>query len=89
MNRRELERLLRLTARTEDREISCSECFDALPQCVDLELAGQTADPRLPRLHQHLEQCAVCREEYEVLRELVRLEAEGRGPSIDDLRPTR
>lgn len=33
-----------------------------------------------------LEQCAVGREEYETLRELARLEAEGRPPSIDDLR---
>jgi hypothetical protein len=51
-------------------------------------VAGENPAERLPLLGQHLEQCAVCREEYEVLRELARLEAEGRSPSIDDLRRT-
>lgn len=81
-----LERLLRLAARTRDEELSCTECFDVLPQYVDLEVAGEAPDRQLPLFRQHLEQCGVCREEYEVLRELARLEAEGRSPSIDDLR---
>ncbi|MGH7389875.1 MAG: hypothetical protein ACREM3_10530 [Candidatus Rokuibacteriota bacterium] len=88
MNRSQLERLLRLVARTEDEELSCSACFDLLPQYVDLEVAGEAPDSRLPLLRQHLEQCQVCREEYGTLRELARLEAEGRSPSIDDLRRT-
>jgi predicted anti-sigma-YlaC factor YlaD len=88
VNPSRLERLLRLAARTEDEELSCSECFDLLPQYVDLEIAGQAPDSRLPIFQQHLEQCAVCREEYETVRELARLEAEGRSPSIDDLRRT-
>ena len=88
MNLNRLERLLRLAARTEDAELSCSECFDVLPQYVDLEIAGQAPDSRLPLFRQHLDQCAVCREEYEMVRELARLEAEGRSPSIDDLRRT-
>ena len=86
MNPSPLERLLRLAARTEDEELSCSECFDVLPQYVDLEIGGQAPDSQLPIFRQHLEQCAVCREEYETVRELARLEAEGRSPSIDDLR---
>jgi predicted anti-sigma-YlaC factor YlaD len=89
VNRRPLERLLRLIARTEDEELSCTACFDLLPQYVDLEVAGEAPDARLPLFRQHVEQCAVCREEYEALRELARLEAEGRSPSIDDLRRPR
>jgi anti-sigma factor RsiW len=88
VNRSQLERLLWLVARTEDAELSCDGCFDLLPQYVDLEVAGEAPDTRLPLFRQHLEQCAVCREEYETLRELARLEAEGRLPSIDDLRRT-
>jgi predicted anti-sigma-YlaC factor YlaD len=76
VNRRRLESLLRLTARTEDEELSCSECLDLLPRYVDLEIAGQATDTRLARFPQHLEQCGVCREEYETVRELARLEAE-------------
>jgi hypothetical protein len=86
VNPSRLERLLRLAARTQDEELSCSECFDLLPQYVDLEIEGRHPDFRLPLFQQHLEQCAVCREEYETVRELARLEAEGRPPSIDDLR---
>ena len=80
------ERLLRLASRTQEQELSCTECFDVLPQYVDLERAGAAPDRQVPLFPQHLEQCAVCREEYETVRELARLEAEGRSPSIDDLR---
>ena len=83
-----LERLLRLAARTQEQELSCTECFDLLPQYVDLEVAGEAPDRQLPLFRQHLDQCAVCREEYETVRELARLEAEGRSPSTDDLRRT-
>jgi hypothetical protein len=88
VNPSRLQRLLQLAARTQDVELSCTECFDVLPHYVDLEIAGEAPEQRLPLFKQHLEQCAVCREEYEVLRELARLEAEGRTPSIDDLRRT-
>ena len=35
----------------------------------------------------HLDQCAACREEYETLRDLSRLENEGGPPAPDDLLP--
>ena len=69
-----LRRLLQHVADTDDEEISCAECFDLLPQYVDLEVAGRAGEGTLPRLQQHLRQCGVCREEYEVLRDLVRLD---------------
>jgi hypothetical protein len=81
-----LRRLLRNIAETDDQEISCAECFDLVSQYVDLEVAGTIGQPSLPQLQQHLQQCGVCREEYEILRDLARLEAEGRAPSADDLR---
>jgi hypothetical protein len=78
--------LLRHIRETADEEISCTECFELLPQYVDLEVAGQASEATLPRLRQHLDRCAVCRDEYETVRDLARLEAEGRPPSVDDLR---
>jgi predicted anti-sigma-YlaC factor YlaD len=74
-------RLLENIANTDDEEISCAECFDLVSQYVDLEVAGQASDRTLVPLQQHLRQCGVCREEYEALRDLVRLEADGRAPS--------
>jgi hypothetical protein len=82
--RSQLERLLRLVARTKDEELGCSACFELLPLYVDLEISGEDPDVRHPLFRDHLEQCAVCREEYEAVRELVRLDAQGRLPSIDD-----
>jgi hypothetical protein len=79
-----LERLLRLAALTQDEEISCTRCFELLPEYVDLEVAGAAPDARLPLFRQHLHQCGVCREEYETLWDLVRLEVEGRAPSVDE-----
>ena len=72
-----LGRLLRNIAETDDDEISCTECFDLVSQYVDLEVAGTVSEQTLPGLKQHLQQCGVCREEYEILRDLVRLEAQG------------
>ena len=88
MKRSQFERWVRQIYATEEEEISCSECFDLVSQYVDLEIAGEPAEESLPRLKQHLNQCRVCREEYEALRDLARLEAEGRAPSVDDLRKT-
>lgn len=66
----EFDRLLRRVWRTGDEEIDCAECFDLLPRAVELELAGQAE--ALPRFRQHLEQCEVCREEFETLCDLAR-----------------
>ncbi|HEY8466982.1 MAG TPA: hypothetical protein VIL04_09280 [Solirubrobacterales bacterium] len=52
-------------------ELGCEECFDLLDRYVDLELAGQPADERVPGMAAHLEGCPACREEYESLRALV------------------
>jgi hypothetical protein len=88
VKRNQLERLLALVAQTEDEELSCSACFDLLPQYVDLEIAGEAPESRFRLFRQHLDQCPVCRDEYAILSELARLEAEGHPPSIDDLRRT-
>ncbi len=72
MTPRPLDRLLRQIAHTEPEEISCSDCFDLLASGVEHELAGAAPTPVQTRLAQHLGQCAVCREEFEVLRDLVR-----------------
>jgi hypothetical protein len=79
------QRWLRLVERTEDDELSCSDCFDQLSDYVDLELDGQSAAERMPRLRQHLEQCGVCRDEHEVLLDLATRASEGTLPSDDDL----
>lgn len=86
MRKDRFERWLKNIHHTREHEISCSECFDQVSHFVDVELAGEDAAGRMPQLPQHLGQCAACREEYETLRELRRLENQGQLPSVDDLK---
>ena len=60
-------------------EVSCEECFELLDQYVDLELAGEDADARLPGMRAHLQGCPACREDHESLRELVASTERGSG----------
>jgi hypothetical protein len=55
-------------------EVTCQECFELLDEYVELELAGQDADRRLPGMREHLEGCRACYEDHESLRAWVRLE---------------
>ena len=85
MKRNRFERWLQNIAQTQEQEISCSECFDLVSHFVEVELSGADAVKKMPQLKQHLDQCPACREEYETLRDLTRLENEGKLPSSDDL----
>lgn len=79
------EKWLRNIYQTQGEEISCTECFDLVSRFVELELAGQDAATNMPQVKQHLDQCLACRNEYETLRDLRRLEEQGGMPSLDDL----
>lgn len=86
MERGRFEKWLRNIYETQDDEISCTECFDQISRFVELETSGRDAAAELPQVKQHLNQCPACHEEYETLRDIVRLENQGDAPSLDDLR---
>ena len=69
----------------EGPEVTCEECFERLDEYVELELAGDDADGRVPGMRAHLEGCPACREDHESLRELVA----GRPLARLDVRPGR
>ena len=71
---------LRNISETQDEEISCTECFDLVSHFVELETSGGNVATELPHVKQHLDQCRVCRDEYEMLRDLARLENESQTP---------
>ena len=54
--------------------MTCQACFELLDKYVDLEVAGQVADRRLPGMREHLEGCRACYEDHKSLRDFVRLE---------------
>ena len=85
MKNNRFERWLQNVYNTQDEEISCSECFDLVSHFVEVELSGKDAAAKMPQVKQHLDQCPACHAEYETLRDLQRLENEGKLPSMDDL----
>ena len=57
---------------TQEKELSCSDCFRLVSVYVDRELAGEDHKTVLKMVRQHLDQCQVCKEEYEILLELAK-----------------
>ena len=51
-------------------EVSCEACFELLDEYVDLELAGEDPDARLPGMREHLQGCPACHEDHASLRAL-------------------
>jgi hypothetical protein len=85
MKNNRFQRWLQSIYKTQDEEISCTECFDLLSHFVEVELSGTDPATEMPKVKQHLEQCPTCQQEYEILHDLQRLENEGNLPSGDDL----
>lgn len=85
MMKTNLAKFVRHVHDTRDTEISCSVCLDLVSQYVDLEISTGDAVGKLPQVKQHLDQCQVCSEEYQVLRELAVLEAEQQLPTGEEL----
>ena len=52
-------------------ELTCEECFDALDAYVELMIAAEPADERVPGMRAHLDGCPACAEEYRSLRDLL------------------
>jgi len=52
-------------------ELTCEQCFDELDRYVELTLAGEPADQRIPGMRAHLEGCPACAEDFRSLRDLV------------------
>jgi len=51
-------------------ELSCEQCFEQLDRYVELSLADEPADERVPGMRAHLEGCPACAEDFESLRAL-------------------
>jgi hypothetical protein len=59
---------------SDEPELTCDECFDALDRYVELELAGADSERAIPGLRAHLQGCPACREDHNSL--LAYLDAE-------------
>jgi len=52
---------------TRDKELTCGHCYDELDLFIEMKLSGKNAEEAMPLVKEHLDRCAFCREEYEVL----------------------
>jgi hypothetical protein len=57
-------------------ELTCEQCFEELDRYVELAVAGEQADERVPGMRAHLEGCPACAEDFDSLRDLVSQERE-------------
>jgi hypothetical protein len=56
----------------DEPEVTCETCFEQLDAYVELELAGDDADARLPGMRAHFDGCPACDEDHHSLLALVR-----------------
>jgi len=57
---------------TRDQELTCGHCYDELDQFIEMKLAGKDPAEAMPLVKEHLDRCKDCREEYEVLLEVIK-----------------
>jgi hypothetical protein len=57
-------------------ELTCEQCFAELDRYVELTVAGEPADERIPGMRGHLDGCPACAEDFDSLRALVTREGD-------------
>jgi hypothetical protein len=64
---------------TRDQERTCDECVVDLAAFVEVQLAGKPLSDALQAVHEHLERCHDCADEYHVLLQALAALAEEEG----------
>jgi len=79
MNAGRIVRMLEAILSTKDQELTCAELDEEqLARYAELELSREAPGEHLPHVQHHLAVCPDCRREYAEVREVLRLEREGR-----------
>jgi hypothetical protein len=69
--------LVREIAEAREEEIGCDECFEQLERFVEMRLSGLGPAQAMPLVHEHLQICGECREEFAALLASLRATEEG------------
>jgi hypothetical protein len=64
---------------TRDQEMTCDACVADLAAFVEVQLTGKSLSAALQAVHEHLERCHDCADEYHVLRQALAAIAEDEG----------
>jgi hypothetical protein len=85
MKRDRFEAWLRNIYETQNVEISCTKCFDLVSGFVEAEIFGRDVAAEFRQVKQHLDQCRACRDEYESLLDIRRIEENNELPALPAL----
>lgn len=72
-------------ARTREVELGCDDCAKHTARLVDALMQGNVNDEELLDILHHVLQCTPCSQEFKVLHECAKMEAEDTWPSEDEL----
>ncbi len=62
-----LKRIMQGILSADPHEIGCADCFQHLDAYVELVLADENAAEVYPKVHDHLQRCRNCHEEFSAL----------------------
>jgi hypothetical protein len=66
-----MQKMLAMLSNTREVELTCDEVFALLDQFTELAAQGEDVRQLMPLVQQHLDMCEDCREEYEVLENIL------------------
>jgi hypothetical protein len=61
--------LIEMVTVTRDQEMTCDECLAEIAEFVEVQLSGTSLSNALRAVHDHLDRCHDCADEYHVLRQ--------------------
>lgn len=63
-----------MLAKTDAHEIACDDVFKVLAEFAEMKKRGKDVTEMMPLVAKHLDLCPDCREEYEILMDVLKLE---------------
>lgn len=69
LNHEQIAELLKMIRETEEVELSCPDCLDALDVYIQSVEDGKPIEGLLERVRDHLAGCPFCKSEYELIIE--------------------
>ncbi len=63
-----------MLAKTDAHEIACDDVFKVLAEFAEMKQRGKDVAEMMPLVAKHLDLCPDCREEYEILMDVLKLE---------------
>lgn len=72
-------------SRTRENEATCDDCAKQSARLVDALMQGQVDDEELLDILHHLLLCVPCSQEFQVLSECARMDADESWPSFEEM----